>query len=158
MIKIVIFSCCYMPYAVVIKNLQFVSFVESHPTTGKASAWNVLQGSAYCSHQCSVLNYFCGENGKTVAFGSDVEPAFWGFPVEVVLLKLSKDAVIGKHGDVSHITLGDVMPWHKARQLGLNPRETVQLAAKSKLKTYLLFIVELGKGSKKNGKLSTFCG
>ena len=53
----------------------------------------------------SVLNYFCGENGKTVAFGSDVEPAFWGFPVEVVLLKLSKDAVIGKHGDVSHITM-----------------------------------------------------
>ena len=91
----------------------------------------------------SVLNFFCGEDGKSVDFGSDLEPAFWSYPVEVVFLNMSKDAIIGKHGDVSHITLGDVMPWHLAKQPGLNPRDTVQLMSKSKHKAYLVFVVEL---------------
>ena len=92
----------------------------------------------------SILNFFCGEHGKNVAFGSDMEPAFWSYPVEVELLTRSKDAIIKKHGEVGYIALGNVMPWHKAKQLGLNPRESVQLVSRSRHKSYLLFIVELG--------------
>lgn len=95
----------------------------------------------------NILNHFCSQKeGKSLSYyPRSEEPRFWRVPVAVLDLPLSLQAVQGIHGQVTSITMAEVIQWRKMKPLKVNPGDVVKLRTKTFHKSLMVFILELAQ-------------